>query len=152
MEMLPGEIALNNAFNSWLEKYNFTVRVSGMGLDFCWDFLEDTIEYSILYTDQNQEEWNKFMVELGLEYEIDAFWTSFLHECFHSETWFLVDDEDMSVPDDISPYDYFRCPREYIASAAMVHFINENFEAVQELMDMVREPMEKFWEVNQIQI
>ena len=93
-----------------------------------------------------------YAYELGLFYEIDAFWISFLHELGHAETWYLVDEEDWDMPESVNTMeDYFRHPRERIATEWAVDFINEHSDLVADLSRLVRPAICKFFELNNIQ-
>ena len=94
-DMLIGEEIINEAMNSWLEKNGFETRIYGLDTDFSWEVGADLIRYSLATIDFSDKAFMEYAYELGLFYEIDVFWFSFLHELGHAETWHLVDEEDM---------------------------------------------------------
>ena len=143
---------ITQALNSWLERNGFEVRVIGDADDFCWWGYDNTIEYSVLAADKHLRFWTELLNELGLNYNIDPFYTSFLHEVGHSmtydefeedeiekyyETVELMQEDPGSFGDDTS-WIYFRLPLELTATKWMVDYINANAKVVRELVDMVR--------------
>ena len=152
IDMLIGEEIINEAMNSWLEKNGFETRIYGLDMDFSWEIGADLIRYSLVTIDFSDRAFMEYAYELGLIYEIDAFWLSFLHELGHAETWHLVDEEDMDVPESITNCnDYFRLPRETMATEWAVRFINEHSDLVADLSRIVRPAICKFFEMNDIE-
>lgn len=150
--MLIGEEIINDAFNSWLEKYGFDTRVKGLELDFAWCPATDEIVYQLISCERTDKMFMDYAYELGLLYEIDAFWLGFLHELGHSETWHLVDEEDWDVPVFLEhSEDYYRLPRETIATQWAVDFVNNCGDAVAELTRIVGPAIRRFFEINNIE-
>lgn len=162
---LKGEQAINRALNRWLRKYGFKARVRGMDTDFFWYNNSNTIGYSLLQSQRSQEAWAILMTELNLRYEIDSFWTCFLHELGHSVTWdqfteeeieesdrdkeWLAESDESSFAEDIHSL-YFHLPIEIAATEWAVRFINENPQAVKILTKMVVPKIERFYKLNKI--
>ncbi len=143
---------ITQALNSWLERNGFEVRVIGDADDFCWWSIDNTIEYSVLASNKHLDFWSELLDELGLNYNIDPFYSSFLHEVGHSmtfedfkeeeleeyyETLELMDEEPSSFAEDII-WVYFNLSIEITATKWMVNYINSHFEAVKNLVDTVR--------------
>ena len=146
------EEKITQALNSWLERNGFEVRVLGEADDFCWWNMTNDIEYSVNATEKHLNFWAELLDELGLNYDIDPFYTSFLHEVGHSMTYDEFEEEEIEEYFDIvelmredpgsfgddTAYVYFRLPLELTATEWMVDFINKNAEVVCELVNAVR--------------
>jgi hypothetical protein len=78
--IMINEEPINDAFNAWLEKYGFSVRVYGMDYEFSYYADEHDITWSVLFDQETEDMWNAFLETLGLCYDLHHFWTSFLHE------------------------------------------------------------------------
>jgi hypothetical protein len=141
------EDAINDAFNSWLEKYNFSARVYGMDYEFGYYPEENDITYSFLYIQEVENHWNEFVASLGCRYEMSHFWTSFFHELGHSETMHLLTKEELDYSASravvANNAEYFELPREIIATKWAVNFINNEIDKVMELINMLRPLMEE---------
>lgn len=156
------EEKITQALNNWLKKYNFDVRVDYMGSDFQWEWDENLIIYSFLATEDTITTWNEFLDELGCEYVIDQFFSSFLHEVGHSITYWDFDEEELDEYFDTVAWiqvsnessfaegslkTYFNLPVEITATRWAVKFINENPEAVSELVNAVQPLIKEFIQV-----
>ena len=146
-----GEEMVNDAFNYWLEKNGFEARVFGLENAFAWNPYSDLIYYSVVMSEQADIMFYEYVDELGLKYEIDNFWLAFLHELGHSETWCFVEEEDYDIPKNITNYDYYRLPREAVATEWAVRFINEHADLVRDLTRIVGPVIDKFFELNEIE-
>ena len=162
---LKGERAINRSLNSWLRKYGFTARVAQMDTDFYWYTESNTIGYSLFQTVHSQEEWDNLLTELNLRYEVDSFWTCFLHELGHSMTWgsfteeeieenyrdkeWLEESDESSFAESVHSL-YFHLPVEIAATEWAVRFINTNPNAIKELTRMVVPKIERFYKLNKI--
>ena len=146
-----GEEMVNDAFNYWLEKNGFEARVFGLENAFAWNPYKDLIYYSVVMSEQADLMFYEYVDELGLKYEIDNFWLAFLHELGHSETWCFVEEEDYDIPKNITDYEYYRLPRESIATEWAVRFINEHADLVRDLTRIVGPVIDKFFELNEIE-
>jgi len=150
--MLNGTDMITAALNTWLKKNNFEARCGGMESDFGWNPAQDYIFYSLTITEKSAQMFYEYTGELGLKYELDDFWLAFLHELGHSETWYLVDEEDWDVPIEITEYDYFRHPREAIATEWAVDFINEHPQLVRDLTQIVGPAIRMCLELNKVNL
>ena len=149
--MLIGESLINDAFNSWLEKYGFETRVRGLENDFYWGVNSDTISYSFVHTERFVKDFTCVCKDVGLQYDLDIFWLSFLHELGHGQTYHFVSDDEVLEADSLSGKDYYYCIREIIATEWAVKFINEHIDLVQELMNCVRPAIINFFIKNNIE-
>ena len=135
------EELINNAFNAWLEKYGFSVRVYGMSYDFGYYSNEREIVWSVLYDQEVEDMWDAFLDRMGLGYMLHHFWTSFLHEVGHDETLYLLSAEEIAYCAErakvCSNAEYFELSREIIATKWAIDFIHNNIEAVRELVATV---------------
>jgi hypothetical protein len=153
MELIAEEKIIN-AFNTWLIKYGFSARVIGLDTEFCWYKNTDEIGVSFVETADTISSWNKFFLdELNCSYIVDIFYTSFLHELGHSNTWHLVSEEESEIETiGMENEEYFHLPRELIASKWAVNYINKNVDAVAELIRLVGEAINFFVEANNIEL
>ena len=149
--MLIGESLINEAFDSWLEKYGFDARIRGLENDFFWGLDTDTISYSFVHTERFITEFTEVCNGLGLAYDIDIFWLSFFHELGHSMTYHFVDDDEVDAAEEAIGIDYYYCTRELIATEWAVNYINEHIDLVCELMDSVRPAIINFFVKNNIE-
>ena len=135
------EEPINNAFNTWLEKYGFSVRVYGMSYDFGYYSDEREIVWSVLYDQEVEDMWDAFLDRMGLGYMLHHFWTSFLHEVGHDETLWMLSAEELAYCAErakvCSELEYFELSREIIATKWAIDFIHNNIEAVRELVATV---------------
>lgn len=139
--IMINEEPVNDAFNAWLEKYGFSVRVYGMDYEFSYYADEHDITWSVLFDQETENMWNAFLVTLGLRYDLHHFWTSFLHEVGHDETMYLLTAEEIAYCAErakvCSNAEYFELSREIIATKWAIDFIHNNIEAVRELVATV---------------
>ena len=154
------EEKITEALNDWLKKYNFDVCVDYMGSNFQWEWDENLIIYSFLASENTVKVWNEFLDELGCNYIIDQFFSAFLHEVGHSITyWDFEEDELDEYFDDVawiqesdessfsegSLRTYFNLPVEIAATRWAVRFINDNADAVRELVDSVQPLIKEYY-------
>ena len=149
--MLIGESLINDAFNFWLEKYGFETRVRGLENEFYWGVDSDTISYSFVHTEQFIEDFTCVCQDVGLLYNLDIFWLSFLHELGHGQTYHFVSDDEAWEADFLSGMDYYYCHRELIATEWAVNFINQHADWVVELVNTVRPAILNFFAKNNIE-
>lgn len=139
--MKINEEPINNAFNAWLEKYGFSVRVCGMSFDFGYYPEERDITWSVIYNQEVENMWDAFLEHLGLRYDLHHFWTSFLHEVAHDETIHLLTADELAYCAErekvCSAIEYFELSREIIATKWAINYIHTNIEAVRELVATV---------------
>ena len=163
MKKLRGLKQIDRRFNRWLKKYGFTCRVRGVDTDFFYYHNDDTIGYSFFYPEASIKPWAKVLNELGCNYTIDTFYTAFLHECFHSETFHTMSEEAIDESDMMKKlmeeepgsfadiYDtYFRLPVEIEATAAAVNYINTYPERVYELVKSVGKAVRRFYKIHKV--
>ena len=164
MEKLIGIQEINDAFDAWLEKYGFSARIREMDTDFWW-YHDNTISYSLFFPDIAVPIFFKVLDDLGCEYEFDNFFFPvFLHELGHSATYYAMSEDDVEISEEataalaainreyeVSDYEtYYYIPTEYAATKWAVEFINNHFDAVQELMDTVGAAIRRFYELNEM--
>ena len=139
--IMINEEPINNAFNTWLEKYGFSVRVYGMSYDFGYYSDEREIVWSVLYDQEVEDMWDAFLDRMGLGYMLHHFWTSFLYEVGHDETLWMLSAEELAYCAErakvCSELEYFELSREIIATKWAIDFIHNNIEAVRELIASV---------------
>ena len=139
--IMINEEPVNDAFNAWLEKYGFSVRVYGIDYEFAYYADEHDITWSVLFDQETENMWNAFLEALGLRYDLHHFWTSFLHEVGHDETLYLLTAEEIAYCAErakvCSNAEYFQLSREIIATKWAIDFIHNNIEAVRELVATV---------------
>ena len=139
--MMINEEPINDAFNAWLEKYGFSVRVYGMDYEFAYYRDERDITWSVLYDQETEAMWDAFLERMGLAYMLHHFWTSFLHEVGHDETMYLLTAEEIAYCAErakvCSLAEYFELSREIIATKWAIDFIHNNIVAVRELVATV---------------
>lgn len=152
--MLIGEELINNAFNSWLEKYGFSARVYGLDNEFLYFPEDDEITYSFVYVQEVEKSWEQFFLDLGCRYELSSFWTSFFHELGHSETISQLTKDELEYSAQravvANNAEYFELPREFIATKWAVNFINNEIDKVEELIDLLNPIIRNFFIVNDI--
>ena len=160
---LEGLHLIDIAFNHWLKKYNFTCRTNGVAEDFFWLIDPDEIRWTLFLNKESLTTWANLLNELGLNYDIDPFYTVFLHEVFHSETYWYISEEEIEMSEfeklamerDPSSYDniynvYYHLPVEIEATAAAVNYINTYPERVKELVDLVGKAVRLFYKINNV--
>jgi hypothetical protein len=149
--MLIGEEKINAVFDSWLEKNGFDTRVCGLHNEFSYGESSDTIAYSIVHPTKFVTDFVNVCNSLGLAYEIDIFWLSFLHELGHAETLHLVSDADFWEAELLDGLDYYFCNREIYATRWAVDFINRHIDLVIDLMQAIKPVMIEFYQINGIE-
>ena len=139
--------AITKELNNWLEKNEFKVRVRGDADDFCWYGCSNTIEYSVRAADKHLRLWSQLLDSLGLNAEIDPFYSSFLHEVGHSITYYDFTEEEVEeyyevlkklIDSEDGVWTYFNLPLEIAATKWMINYINTHFDAIRDLVDAVR--------------
>ena len=164
MSKLYGVNDINKALNKWLAENGFKVRVRGLEEDFYWYVNDNTIGYALVCPENSINAWNNLLNELNCQYTIDVFYSSFLHEVFHSETYHMLDTSDLDIsntikmvinddPDSFEDiYDtYFHLPVEIAATRAAVKFINSHPDKVQQLIETTSAAIQKFYELNGVE-
>ena len=138
---------LNQALNSWLEKYGFDTVVEGMEPSFGYYYNRDSIVYTLSMRESAIKSWSLLMEEMDCPFVINQFYTSFLHELGHAQTLDLLTEEEeqfskneeirLSQLDDIvqADYEYYHLPREIIATEWAMNFMRENENAIKELVE-----------------
>ena len=160
---LQGLGLIDITLNHWLKKYGFSARIRGVETDFFW-YHNDTISYSFFFPQEAVDNWTSLLEELGCKYDIDLFYTAFLHEVGHSKTYFdfteeeiqeydetlrLIDDEPASFAEGID-YVYSHLPIEYEATRWAVNYINTYPERIKELVDLVGKAVKLFYKINEV--
>ena len=161
---LQGLGLIDIAFNHWLKKHGFSARIYGADTDFFW-YHNDTISYSFFFGEASLNNWNLLLEELGCNYDIDPFYSAFLHELGHSNTYRtfpttiirecerkhreICRNPNACVPN--PEYAYTHLPVEYEATRWAVNFINEHPDAVLELVELVGKAVRLFYNINDIQ-
>ena len=160
---LEGLGLVNIALNHWLKKYGFEARIRGVETDFFW-YHDDTISYTFFFPEEAADNWNGLLAELGCNYDIDIFYSAFLHEVGHSRTYWdfdedeldeyyktvhLMDEEPNSFAEGIE-YVYSRLPIEYEATRWAVNYINTYPERIKELVDLVGKAVRLFYKINEV--
>lgn len=161
MIKLRGVEDINKALNKWLADNGFETRVRGLEEDFFWYINDNTISYALVCSEASTKAWNNLLGELNCHYDIDVFYSSFLHEVFHGETYHTLDETDLDISDTMKMiinddpdffddiYDiYFHLPIEIVATQAAVDFINNYPEKVQQLVETTSAAIAKFYELN----
>lgn len=155
--------AITNTLNIWLEKNGFAARVVGTYSDFCWDIQNNLIYYSFAIGNTNLKLWDKLLVSLGCQYNIDPFFSIFLHELFHSITYPELLDEEIDESEDIKNqlmekenftkedyWLYYNLPMEIVATQGAVNFINTHPNEVRDLISAVSPLIQDFYKLNKI--
>lgn len=155
---------VNIALNSWLKKYDFDVRARGLDDGFYWYCQDDTIGYNFTASTLQDETWINLLNTLGLKYTIDSFWTIFLHEVFHSETYHYFTKEELDnyskevrllgehpelFEDPIETY--YHLPVELIATESAVEYINTYPERIEELSKIAGSAIRTLFKINNIE-
>lgn len=146
--MMINEQNITNTLNTWLEKYGFDCRVSGRGEEFCWYAGSNTIHYSTEQFEIVERLWNAFLKECGLQQDIETFYTCFLHEVFHSKTYYNFSELErqwdrlfktsLNYNDaEKAIWSYFQFPTEQAATSAAIQYINKHPERIEELVSAV---------------
>ena len=149
--MLIGEDAINAAFDTWLIKQGFKTRIKGLDNEFFWNFDKDLVSYSFVHAEQFERDFAEVCYDLGLQYEIDVFWLSFFHELGHGQTFQDITDDEIWEADFLSGFDYYYCQREVVATQWAVNFVNNHFDLVLDLIEMVKPAILHFFTVNNIE-
>ena len=138
---------LNQALNSWLEKYGFDTVAEGIEPSFGYYYNRNSIVYTLSIRESAIKSWNLLMEEMNCPFVINQFYTSFLHELGHAQTLDLLTEEEeqfseneeirLSQLDDIvqADYEYYHLPREIIATEWAMNFMRENENAIKELVE-----------------
>ena len=160
---LQGLGLIDITLNHWLKKYGFNARVRGVDEDFFW-YHDDTISYSFYFPTEAADNWAKLMEELNCGYNIDIFFSAFLHELGHSLTYWSFDDDEIDeynetcqlIAEDPSSfcedldYLYTHLPIEYEATTWAVNYINTYPDRVQELVSLVSKAINLFYTINNV--
>lgn len=161
---LKGLNLIKIALEYWLKKYNFSARIRKMDTDFFWYWSDNTISYSLFTPEEAMEPWADLLNELGCKYNIDVFFSSFLHELGHSATYYEFDDDEIDACDEIKAllrdepssfaedvhWVYFHLPVEIEATRWAVNYINTYPERVKELIDLVGKTVRLFYKLNDV--
>ena len=160
---LQGLNLINITLNHWLKKYGFSARVRGVDEDFFW-YHDDTITYSFFFPEESAKNWAGLLEELGCKYDIDIFFSAFLHELGHSHTYWdfeedeideynetlrLMDTDPNTFAESIE-YVYSRLPIEYTATSWAVRYINTYPERIKELVTLVSKAIKLFYDLNDV--
>ena len=160
---LEGLGLINIAFNHWLKKYNFDCRIRGVDTDFFW-YLDDTISYSFFFDKESSENWYELLEELGCKYNLDIFYSAFLHEVGHSCTYHTFEQEEIDECEELhrlicldpssfadsACYVYTHMPIEIEATRWAVNYINSYPERIKELENLVGKAVKLFYKINKI--
>ena len=159
MAKLKGIKSIDRQFNRWLRKYGFTARMRGVATDFYWYWTDNTISYSFFFAEKSQKNWVELFKELGCKYNIDTFYTSFLHELGHSRTYYNFTEEELDeyhetvqtmFDEDDMEYEYTHLPVEYEATRWAVEYINKYPERIEELVRKVGKAVRRFYKINKV--
>ena len=160
---LQGLGLINLTLNHWLKKYGFDARVRGVDEDFFW-YHDDTISYSFFFPKDAKKNWDALLEELGCQYDVDLFFSAFLHEVGHSETYHTFEEEIIEECDELCEliatkpdsfdqdldYVYTHMPVEYEASRWAVEYINANPQRIKELVSTVGKALDLFYKLNNV--
>ena len=130
--------------DSWV-KESFSEDLSVVEADDFYYMPEtDEIGFSKYVYQEHDDKFLKFAQELGLEYDVDVFLLSLLHEVGH---YFTIEDEeldaywkirlDKGAPTNVD--EYYRDPIEAAATKWAVDYINDNFNEIEKLTNMIFE-------------
>ena len=133
--------------DSWV-KESFSEDLSVVEADDFYYMPEtDEIGFSKYVYQEHDDKFLKFAQELGLEYDVDVFLLSLLHEVGH---YFTIEDEeldaywkirlDKGAPTNVD--EYYRDPIEAAATKWAVDYINDNFNEIEKLTNMIFEQEE----------
>ena len=100
MAKLKGIKKINRSFNRWLKKYGFETRVRGVDTDFFYYHNDDTIGYSFFYPEASVDSWINILNELGCNYSIGVFYSAWLHELGHAQTFHIMNEEEIIESDE----------------------------------------------------
>lgn len=156
--------AITNALNIWLEKNGFDTQVTGTNSDWYWYWEDNHIEYSLVCVANNLVAWNALLEELNCKYVIDPFFSCFLHELGHAQTYPSFDDDIIDEDEEIkqlmqeNPASfaedldniYFHLPMEIVATKWAVDFINTHPNEVRNLISAVSPLIQDFYKLNKI--
>ena len=160
---LQGLGLIDIALNHWLKKYGFDARVRGVDTDFFW-YHDNTITYTFFFPCDAVETWGQLLEELKCQYDMDVFYSAFLHEVGHSQTYFdfteeeideyeethrLIQEEPSSFSEDLNVV-YSHLPIEYEATRWAVNYINTYPERIKELVDLVGKAVRLFYKINEV--
>ena len=144
---------LNEELNKFLEPFGVYAKY---GSDFFFYWEDNHIEYGFLTCERIDKLFHKFAVEeLGLNYNVDTFILSFLHELGHSETLDEIDAEDEIYSADVketltdsdeSCMTYFHLPVEIAATQWAVDYINEHPTEIRNLWNTIQPIIMKIYE------
>lgn len=159
---LKGLDKIDNALNAWLEKHHFKSRIRGVDSDFFW-YHDNTIGYSFFFPEEAVTPWTELLNELGCNLIIDTFYSVFLHEVFHGETYWDIpedirdecdEEKEIMINDPGSFADlywsYYHLPVEFEATAAAVKFMNTHLEAIEELVETAGAAIREFYRINDV--
>lgn len=128
--------------DSWVKK-EFSEDLSIVEADDFYYMPEtDEIGFSKYVYEEHDAKFLEFAQELGLEYDVDVFLLSLLHEVGH---FFTIEDEELDIfwkarldngaPTDVD--EYYRDPIEAAATKWAVDYINNNFNEIEKLTSMI---------------
>ena len=133
------EEKLVDILNNWLIKYKFTARVEGVS-NWGWGWCKETDEIALCFCEDPDIDamWESFIYNyIGCKIKCHTFFSSFLHELGHSETWEFIPEEEIDVFGRYkSPFEYFTLPREIAATRWAINFMETQSIALAELIEI----------------
>ena len=153
MKRLRGVKEINDCIEKYIKKWHLKARLS---TDFCYFPSKRVVCWTLLVSEKNDKDFSNFFESLGCKVKADIFIYSLLHEIGHSQTLFLLSDEEYNYSHDraddktITNEEYFNLPNEIIATKWAVEYLNDHAEEVNNFWSELQPKILKFYAKNHI--
>lgn len=152
----------------WLINNDITNIDVNLGVDFCYYKDTHIINYSLFLRETCDREFRRFFYEYGCKHSVSVFTISFLHEVGHAMTLAVFTDEECNnlidlvesaqeaihLNPNVEEYFnldwYWHMPHEFAANIWAINFINNHFDKVCELEEIVESNLDKIYADDEI--
>ena len=160
MTIEDGYNAISRELESWLLDNGFEEVKVGFGSDFSYYLAKSYIQYSLMVPSNTTEDFERVLADLGCKIKVDQFYSSFLHELGHHETYELLEDDEIDFSeseknriratmesDHEVNMTYYYLPDEIIATQWAVDFMNEHTDAVIDMINRISPKIHEFYKI-----
>ena len=157
-----GEQKLTDYLTNWMQKHDFDCEAM-LGSDFEYCIEDDVVIYALVVPQKHDELFQKLAFDLGLRYTCDNFLLSFFHEIGHYETYYLLEDSEISYCEDVKRelyehktfsmkdyWTYYNLPDEVIATQWAVDFINEHPTEIAAFWKEAQRLIQRIYKLNHV--
>ena len=152
----------------WLINNDITNIDVNFGIDFCYYKDTHIINYSLFSREICDKEFERFFYEYGCHHSVSVFTISFLHEVGHAMTLAAFSDEECNslidmvesareaiclnskVEECFNLDWYWHMPHEFAANIWAINFINNHFDEVRELEEIIENSLDKIYADDEI--